>query len=102
MLKSPKRWEPRRFIRHSSGKTKIPVIMQRQVSRIQKVQENHAFDLKMNKAGAQLNCVESSADTGSSTVQCRAKHFERRECRQRKDSRKAVASGSQRNGARRA
>ena len=74
--------------------------MQRQVPMIQKVQEKLAFDLKMNKAGAQLNRVGSSADTDSSTAQCRAKHLESGECRQRKDSREVVVSGSRGNCAR--
>ena len=76
---------------------------------IQKVQGKHAFDPKMNKAGAQLNRVGSSADTGSSerktdracrkVVKPRAKRSTSREESADKDSRKTVVSG---NGARRA
>ena len=78
---------------------KVPEIMQRQVPMIQEQQEDEA--LKRNKAEAQLNRVGSNADTGSSErrrtphrssqesrkPQHRAKHFERRECRQRGSSR---------------
>ena len=46
-------------------RSKIPGITQRQVPMIQKVLEKQAFDLKMNKAGAQLSRAGSSADTGS-------------------------------------
>ena len=45
---------------------KVPEIMQRQVPMIQEEEKDQAFDLKTNKAEAQLNKVESSADTGSS------------------------------------
>ena len=102
------RW--RRFIKHSSGRRQTPDIMQRHIPMIHKVQ---AFDPKMNKAEAQLNRVRSSAHTGSSERRAdsvqksrkapgRAKHFERRECRQWKRLAKAVVNGSRGNGARRA
>ena len=45
---------------------KVPEIMQRQVPMIQEEYKDQAFDLKSNKAGAHLNRVGSSADTGSS------------------------------------
>ena len=45
---------------------KVPEIMQRQVPMIQEEWEDQAFDLKTNKAEAQLNRVGSSADIGSS------------------------------------
>ena len=85
------------------GRDKIPEILQRQVPMIQKVLANLEFDLKMNKAEAQLDRhwqeQTQSTEESYSPVQSEAPR-EERECTQKKDSRKAVVSGSRDNGAR--
>ena len=93
----------RRFIRQFRKRRQIPEIMQRQVLMIQKEQ---AFGPKMNEAGAQLNRVGSSADTGSSERRADPVHRKVVKPRaERSTSRREsadVVSGSRGNGARRA
>ena len=75
------------------------------------IQKEQAFGPKMNEAGAQLNRVGSSADTGSSERRADPVHRKvvrpwaerstsRRESADKERLMKAVVSGSRGNGAR--